>query len=125
MTELDGELPELVLELIEEFGAEIVYRYVEGGSYNPATSSNAKSESAPKSIKALVADYNSQGSGAAFTSGLIKAGDKQFYVAASAFSVAPSAGDEITFNGSTFALVNVKTTYSGQLAALHELQARS
>jgi len=125
MTELDGEIPELVLELIEEFGADVAYTHVEGSTYDPATSSSNVAVSPPFDTKALVADYNLQGSGQAFAAGLIKAGDKQFFMAASAFELEPSPGDNISFNGGVYTTVNIKTTYSGQLAALYEIQGRT
>jgi len=125
MTELDEELPELVLELIEEFGAEVSYRFVEGSEYNPETSSSSSAASPPITMKALIEDYNLQASGQAFEAGLIKAGDKKLTMAAASFSKSPSPGDRVKFNGDLFNVVNVKTVYSGQLAALHEIQGRT
>lgn len=124
MTELDNELPELVLELIAEFGTDVTYSHVEGSEYDPETSSTAFTVSS-FDTKALVEDYNSQGSGQAFAAGLIKSGDKKFSMAAAAFDKEPSPGDRVTFNGSIFNVVNIKATYSGQLPALYEIQGRS
>jgi hypothetical protein len=125
MTELDEELPELALELIEEFGADVGYIFVEGSDYDPETSSSAIVVSSQMPVKALVADYNADKSGAAFAAGLIRSGDKQFLLAAVSFAKEPSAGDRIIFNGTTYSVVNLKVVYSGQLAALYEIQGRS
>lgn len=125
MTELDGELPETVAELIDEYGADISYIYVKGGTYDPAKSSSARVVSPPVTRKAIVADYTKESSGEGFGNGTIKEGDKQFFIAAYGLAVAPSAGHQIKFNGATYNVLNVKTTYTGQLPALYELQGRS
>jgi len=125
VTELDGELPETVAELINEFGADISYQYVKGSVYDPAKSSSVVSVGLPMARKAIIEDYDLQGSGASLGVGLIKSGDKKLSVAAFDFPVSPSPGDKTEVNGDAFSVVNVKTVYSGQLPALHELQVRS
>lgn len=124
MTELDGELPGLALELIAEFGADLLYTIVSEGAYDPATSRNTTSEiEAP--VKAIVEDYSLQGSGQAYASGLVEAGDKKLTVAAQSFEVEPSPSDFFILNGSRYLVKNVKAVYSGQLVAAYEIQGRA
>lgn len=124
MTELDGELPEVVLALIDEFGADVTYNRVSNGVYDPATSKAAKIVGPAQAKKAIPEDYSGQEYRSGVAAGLIKDGDKKFLVAAMAFDPAPSSGDFIGFNGSEFTVMNVKATYTGQLAAMYEIQGR-
>lgn len=126
MTELDAELGPLAVDVIEEFGKPIAINTVPAaGDYDPDTGKPEAAEPpAPKQTKAVVEDYNLQGSGQGFASGLIEVGDKKFTVAARALDATPTSADTITMDGVTFTIVNVKVTYSGELPVLYELQGR-
>ncbi len=120
MTELDADLGPLALELIAEFGKLISYARVTNLDYNPATATAGGYEDAVD-VKAIIEEYN----GHSFVSGLIERGDKKVTVAAQSFpDGAPTANDRTVIDDTTYIVVGVKTTYSGELAALYELQVR-
>lgn len=125
MEELTAELAQVALELIAEFGADIVYTAIETEAYDPAKSRTVIVPSDPKPAKALVEDYNLQGSGAGFSSGLIKSGDKKFTLAGEALSDGVEAGGKIRFGDSTFTVMNVKTVYLAATPILFEAQGRA
>jgi len=124
VTELDLELPELAAELIAEYGADVQYVVSTQPAYNPATGKATAVEN-NFDFKAIVEDYSLQGSGQAFASGLVESGDKKLTTAASFFDEKPSPGDKFRFEESLYTVLNVKTTYSGQLACLYEIQGRA
>lgn len=123
MTELDGIFPDLALELIEEFGKVIQYVTIKDGVYDVATARNVTT-AIPSEPKAIVEDYSLQGSGQGYASGLIEAGDKKLTVAALAFDPDPTTGDKFGLDGTVYTVQNVKTTYSGEEKAIHEIQGR-
>lgn len=119
MTELDAEIGPLALELIDEFGKSINFISVVAGNYDPTTG-EAMPNSTVKQIKAVVEDYKGQD----YSSGLIEGGDKKVTVAAQAFNSIPTTSDKIQIDGLTYTIQAVKIVYSGDLAAIYELQAR-
>lgn len=123
MTELDQELPNLALELINEFGKNVAYSIVSSDAYNVATGVSALSY-INFNLKAIVEDYNLQGSGQALALGLIETGDKKLTMAAISFNSLPTTEDTFLVDGIKYRVVNVKITYSGELAAIYELQGR-
>lgn len=135
MTELDQELPETVLELIDEFGKSIRYGTIGAGEYDPETGKAIPVETM-RPIKALVGDYSLQGSGQGFASGMIETGDKQVFAAALSFPEEPTTGDKFKLTAEAnadpdieakvqvYTVMNVKATYSGDLVALYEIQGR-
>ncbi len=111
MTELDAELPELALELIEEFGKALVYTLVGNTAYDPTTSRATRQES-PLSVKALVED---------------KKGVKTLTVAGGAFPEGrPGNADTFVCDGSTFVVPEdgVTAFYSGELIAIYQISGK-
>jgi hypothetical protein len=127
MEELTEELLQVALDAIDEFGADIAYTAIETGGYNPATSSTQVVPAEPVPAKALVEDYNLQGSGQAYAAGLIKEGDKKFTVAGAAVSAIGGieVGGKIDFDGGRYTALNVKQYYLGGTPILFEVQGRS
>ncbi len=126
MTELDTELGPVAAELIEEFGKSISYSLITPGAYNPATGEGLGTTEV-LDIKAIVEDYSLQGSGQGFASGLIEIGDKKLTVAAQSEAMAgktPTTSDSFTVDEIGYIVQNVKIVYSGELAALYEIQGR-
>lgn len=123
MTELDNELGPLALELIEEFGKLVQYTKVSEGEYDPETGS-ATPSGEPVDVKAIVEDYDLQGSGAGFAAGLIETGDKKLTLAGASFDEEPTPSDIFGIDGEDFTILNVKNVYSGELVALYVCQAR-
>jgi hypothetical protein len=122
MDELTDELVALAVELINEYGAELVYDYTETGAYNPATSSAAIISHIIQPVKGLAEDYSAESSGQAFASGLIRVGDKKFYLAGG--DLTPVVGGNIKFNNDIYAVMNVKSYYAANTPVLHEVQGR-
>lgn len=123
MTALDTKFRSLATELINKYGKSITLTSVTTGTYNPATGSVTNTTSAV-TVKAIVEDYNYRDSGVGFTEGLIKIGDKKFTVAAIDLSVAPKPGDTITLGSSTYSVIRVIETWSGEQIASYEIQGR-
>lgn len=123
MTELDLELPGIALELINEFGKVVVFNVNPLGVYNVATATNVV-VAEPLTIKAVVEDYSLINSGQGYADGLIEVGDKKLTVAASSFASKPTSSDTFVLDAEQFNVVNVKAIYSGELAALYEVQGR-
>lgn len=123
MTELDAEIGPLALDLINEFGKLIKYGRVTTTGYNVATATTGVSEDFVD-VRAIVEDYNLQSGGQGFASGLIEAGDKKVTIAAKSLEYIPTTNDLLEIDDITYKVVNVKIVYSGDLAALYELQGR-
>lgn len=119
MTELDTEIGPLALELIDEYGKAISYSRVTPGEYNTDTGA-VESATVVIELRAIVEEY----AGQSFLSGLIEAGDKKVTIAANSVDTLPTTQDTVLIDNITYTVVNVKITYSGDLAALYELQCR-
>lgn len=123
MTALDTRFRSLATKLINKYGKSITLTSVTTGTYNPATGSVTNTTSSA-TVKAIVEDYSYQDSGSGFTEGLIKVGDKKFTVAAIDLSSAPKPGDTITLGSSTYSVIRVIETWSGEQIASYEIQGR-
>lgn len=119
MTELDAELGPLAVDLINEYGKLVVWSSISAGAYNSNTRSQALTPS-NSNVKAIVEEMK----GDKFNGNLVKAGDKKLTVAANGISK-PQPGDKFTVDGVVYQVAEngVKTTYSGELACLYEIQA--
>lgn len=118
---LDVKARATALRLIAKFGKAVSYVSVTDGAYDPETGSVTPVETA-NSIKALIESYSLRGDG--FTSGLIREGDRKITFAASGIAFTPKAGDKVTFDSETFAVLNVGPTYSGELVAIYAVHGR-
>ena len=121
MTALDTRFRSLATKIINKYGKSITLTSVTTGTYNPATGSVTNTTSSA-TVKAIVEDYSYQDSG--FTEGLIKVGDKKFTVAAIDLSSAPKPGDTITLGSSTYSVIRVIETWSGEQIASYEIHGR-
>lgn len=120
MTALDITLRPLAAALMERFGKTVTHVSVGTAvSYNPATGAASQSQT-PAEVKAVVEDAR----GAQFAENLVQAGDKQISAAAAAFTAAPKPGDAFAVDASRYSVVQVRTTYSGDLPALYQVLAR-
>ena len=121
MTELDEELPELVLEIIEEFGKNVPFKQFGASVYDAATRTNVPGVG-ELTIKAVVEDMR----GDSFNGNAVLSGDKKLTCGALAFVTKPQPSDKFDVDGQWFTIAEngVKTTYSGELACLYEIQGR-
>jgi hypothetical protein len=120
LTELDLELGPEVLELIEDFGKEVVFEVLPVGIYDKA---ERKNTTVPVTVttKMLPEDYKL---GQSTEAGLVEVGDKKLYVAALAFASKPTSQDKAKFDGQTWIVLSVIEYMSGERAALYEVQVR-
>jgi hypothetical protein len=125
MTELDAELVPLALEVIEEYGKAVDYVLVKSKTYDPATGNVSGDVMAVPGVKvAPPEDYPPRVT--ASSGGLIEVGDKKITTAAAYFVDydAPTTGDHISYDGTTYYVRQVTTVFSGDLPCLYVLQVR-
>lgn len=125
MTELDGELPELAVELIDEYGKAVEYVIVGEAVYDKATAKTTAPKTPVEGVKILPPEgysaYQVAGSG-----GLVEIADKKLTTAAAYFNgLEPTAGDKVSFDGVEYTVMKVDTIYSGELPCLYVLQVRA
>lgn len=129
MTELDGELPETVLEIIEEFGKTLTYIVTKGeGHYNYDTQTTSAEEVAKlEDIKMTPPEgYSSYLIGN--SNGLIESGDYKAILPSLYFSnksVQPSNEDLATWDGKDWVVKNVEPIFSGEIPCAYQIQFRS
>ena len=119
---LDAKMRPLATKLVAKNGKSVTLTSITVGAYDPATGA-ATPTSTPATVKAVVSDYSTRRDGAGFTAGLILSGDKKFSIAAEGITK-PKPGDTITLDGVVYAVVRVTETWSGELVALFDIQAR-
>ena len=125
MTELDGELPETVKEIIDEFGVDVNYTITGDIKYNPATGKNEPTKQVVDGVKVTPPQAYSP-IVVANSGGLIESKDLKFVTASLYFDnqPIPTAADFFIFNGERVAIIDVNPIYSGTLACAYELQGR-
>lgn len=120
-----SELATTALELLAEFGVSGVLRRPSAGTFDPAAGTVTGSTNTDYTITAALFDYGLKESGATLADGtVIKAGDKQIYVAASGLAVAPAITDTLIINSVTYRIANVKIIAPSGIAVLYELCGR-
>ena len=102
--------------LLLRFGAVCTLRRVTAGAYDPATGSATTTVSELSTV-AVVLDYPQR-----YVDGtLIKQGDKQAFLDR---SYAPAQGDELSWQGVTYQVVNYKAVSPAGVPVLYEAQLR-
>jgi len=127
MTELDEELGPLVLEIINEFGADCVLTWITPGVYNTTT---LKKENVPTTVNLKVAppeEYSAYT--AANSGGLIEFGDVKLLFAAQALPSKPPKLSVVkinpdTLDEETYTIMSSKGIKSGQLDCVYECVGR-
>jgi hypothetical protein len=122
MTELDEEIGPIAVEVIDEYGKEVIYTFSGVPEYDPETATASAEPIAPLTVKAIVEDVKGRGIGF----GLIETADKKLTVAAALFPRKPTASDTFALDGSTFTVMKegVKAIYSGDLVAVYEIKGQ-
>lgn len=119
MTAIDTSSRALAVKMLTKFGKAIAFQSIVEGSYDPATGDMAANTVTSSNVQALIKDYN----GIELMSGVIQQGDRKVTIAASGATL-PQPSDKIVIDSETYNIIAVKTIWSGELAALYELQAR-
>jgi hypothetical protein len=117
MATLDAGFRGLARSLSSAFGTDITITYVTAGSFNPTTQTATPSTST-SAVPAVISQFD-----VLEINGLVEAGDVKVDVPALGITE-PKADDTVTIGSDVFQVVSVRTTYSGDQAALYELQVR-
>lgn len=123
MKALDKLIRPIAAKVIKQYGTVISYVRVQQGGYDVDTATSIPYESTT-THNAIVEDYSLVDSGAGFSQGLIEGSDKKVTIAASDFAFSPSPGDKLIIGEDTYGVLRITTTYSGDLPAAYEIQAR-
>ena len=105
--------------LITSFGKQITLTRVTEGTYNPDTGEMAAGSTTVQNVFALIKDYN----GIELMSGVVQAGDRKVKIPALG-NTEPQTGDTVTIDSMVYNVIAVKTIWSGEKAAIYELQVR-
>jgi hypothetical protein len=119
MTALDTSARALSVKLLDKFGKSITLQSIVEGAYDPVTGDMAANTVTTSYPLAVVGDFK----GLALASGVIQYGDRKVTIAASG-SVLPLPTDKVIIDTETYNVISVKSIWSGELAALYELQVR-
>ena len=117
MAVLDAGMIGLARSLSTAFGTDVTITYVTAGSFNPATQTATPSTST-SSVPAVISTFD-----LLEVSGLVEAGDVKVDVPAQGVTE-PKSDDTVTIGSDVYQVISVRTTYSGDQAALYELQVR-
>ena len=117
MAVLDPGFRGLARALHTTLGTNVTITYVTAGTFDPATQMATPSTSTA-SVPAVVSSFR-----VAEVGGLVEAGDVMVSVPAQGVTE-PKQDDRVTIGSNVFQIVRVTTQYSGDQAALYELQAR-
>lgn len=116
---LDAKARATADKLIGKFGKQVTLTRVTEGSYNPATGEMSAGSTTTQTVAALIKDFN----GIEILSGGIEKGDRKVSIAA-LNATEPQIGDTMTIDSLVYSVLAVKTTWSGEKAAVYELQVR-
>jgi len=118
MTELDEELLPLAAELIDEYGASILFGVIEPGVYNVATGKAVPLDET-KPIKALI-----ESAANIRNSDLIQGARYRLTIAGTTLSRAPKPGQDVAIvHGELCRVLDpVSKTYSGDEVAIYSVQ---
>lgn len=124
MTDLDDKLVPKALELINKFGADIVYtRKSTEGTYDPTTGETTGSATASPTVKMtppfpLEDEYRGESTGE-------EGNLRESYLAASGLGFVPQKNDSFVWkDGKTYTVVEVLPLYSGEQVAAFGLVAK-
>jgi len=115
---LDSVARSLASSMFGKFGQKVILREKQSGTFTPSTDvvAVAKFEHTVSAIVADYAEYQIQG--------LIKEGDKKVLVAARDLPRTPTVDWTVKIGDRWYEIRYVRTTYSGDEQAIHELVAR-
>ena len=121
MTALDDKLVPKALTMITNFGKNATFKVIAGADYDPLTgevSQDGTSNIVRKIIPPMTYERK-------FIDGeIVQDGDLMTGIAASGLTFTPTDGMTVSFDNTSWKIVNVQPVYSGELIALYELQLR-
>lgn len=117
MAVLDAGMRGLAKTLATTFGTDVTITYVTAGTFNPTTQT-ATPSTTTDSVPAVISSFD-----LLEVSGLVEAGDVKVDIPAQGITE-PKVDDRVTIGSDVFQVISVRTSYSGEQAALYELQVR-
>jgi len=115
---LDSVARSVASSMVGKFGQTVILQEKQTGAYAPSTTSVAVAKFEHE-VSAIVSDYAEYQ-----VQGLIKSGDKKVLIAAKDLPRTPTVDWTIKIGERWFEIRHVKTVYSGDEQAMHELVAR-
>ena len=119
MTALDTKARATALRLLEKYGKPCTFYQIGEGAYDPSTGDIATAVNVTTVTKAIIEDYQ----GIDFISGAVEKTDRKVTLPAS-LQREPSPNDKLSIDQQFYTVVSVLTVWSGEQAALYELQVR-
>lgn len=122
MAVLDTPVRKAAQNVIARFGKKVVYRGYKQRRYDTAEADvkgEFDEEIMLRAVVGRVSEREAAGSG-----GSLRKGDLRLTMAAKDLSVEPTTEGEVEFNGSTYGVVEIEPTHSGDEVAIYTLFAR-
>ena len=116
---LDSRARNTANNLLTKFGKSITLTRITEGNYDPTTGEMAAATSSTSNHYAIISEYD----GNALINGVIQSGDKKVSIASLNIDI-PQTGDKATIDALDYSIISVKSIWSGELAAVYELQVR-
>lgn len=118
---LDTKARATALRLVAKYGKSVTYISLSDGTYDTSMGAATPVETS-YTIKAVIEPYKAHSDG--FSSGVVREGDRKISFAASGLAFTPKAGDKITVDGESLAVLRTTPIYSGELVALYYVHGR-
>ena len=116
---LDARARNTASKMLTKFGKRITLSRITEGVYNPATGDVGNPILSTLIVYALIKDYK----GIDLVSGVIQQGDRK--VTIPALGVAePQPLDKVTIDSLVYSVISVRSVWSGEQAAMFEMQVR-
>ena len=116
---LDAEIRPLASNLAREFGKTVTFVQV-SSSFDPSTGSNTETTTETSLAAAPPQSFRVEN----MDNSLIEKGDLVIGLPALDISIEPTTQDRIKIDGDTWSIIQVAPLFSGELAALYNLQVR-
>lgn len=109
----------IVAEVMGDLGPEVTLSTVTQGAYDPATGV-ATTSTTSLTVTAVVEDFR----GIELLNGLVEVGDKKVSIAGAPLAAAPTPGDTVLIDATSYTVISVQTVKPGVEAILYVLQCR-
>jgi hypothetical protein len=104
-----GEMAEVALELLKEFGSQQTLRDITPGAYDPVSGETAGDTPISQPAQVILVDYTLQESGQQYAEGSeIRQGDKKIIIAAKGLAWPPALTTRLDVGGVLWQIVNIK-----------------
>jgi hypothetical protein len=118
MSTLDP-LRDLATRLSDDFGKAFTIKELTGSSYDPG-SGTVTNDYTDHAVTGVVRSYRED----LIDGSLVQVGDLSVHVPAAQLAFTPDTDDDVILDGTSWSVVNVRRTYSGDQVAYFRLQVR-